>query len=240
MEKDNKETIFNILKDFKGLVPNSNAVVDFDFKPTAQKIKESFNWVTNGTLPKESVPEVEKVNLTYASPWIVFARKVYALFCRDEEIKMTWRHLDGPATELVDMTGVEDAYAIVMYVNNPVKGVSLETILPAYRDFGKVRVFINIVPSNEVWPISKMFDAAFENNPVYGSFVTAETLFGPTNYVLFSNEAIQYFADDIGDYYGVETTTAEELAKEVFNEDLHVNYCTEKSEFVAPIWPNND
>ena len=67
--------------------------------------------------------------------------------------------------------------------------------------------------------------------------------YNPITYVVFVNEVVQYFNDDLGDVYGQCSTLYQEIAKDVFGETEGVFFCTDVEEPVYALgkplgeWP---
>lgn len=146
---------------------------------------------------------------------MIYIRKIEALFSQDPEVRIDY--------DLDDME-------ITLWVDNPTKAVALEEILPDHVEFGNVELYITVVPANNVkYSIADMYRMAFSGNPV---FVKLESVDDPmafsANYCIFKNEVVQYPADDLGSYYGIESTLYEDIADEVF-EGNHdgVFFCTD-------------
>ena len=52
-------------------------------------------------------------------------------------------------------------------------------------------------------------------------------IMGKITYVVFVNEVVQYFNDNLYDINGVCSTLYQEIAKEVFKESNSVHFCTD-------------
>lgn len=149
-----------------------------------------------------------------AAPWTIFVRKFEALFGQDPEI-----HIDFDSAEL----------EINMQVDNPTKAAALDEILPDAIEFGNVVLYINVIPANVSYTKADLFRIAFTGNPVFCSVEgTDDSAFFGANYCIFKNEVVQYPADDLSSYYGVQSTLYEDIADEVFD-DMHdgIYFCTE-------------
>lgn len=69
------------------------------------------------------------------------------------------------------------------------------------------------------WHSNKeLFDAAFENNPVYCTAVRIDTIFSnDITYVVFKNKVVQFFNDNLNDLHGNVSTLYQEIAHDVFD-----------------------
>lgn len=178
-----------------------------------------------------------KLKLT--SPWVDYYYKVNAMFKKDDHVHVIFD---------------DESYELKIYVDDQTKAEAIQKLLPETKEFGnvtlKIKEFgnvtlkISVIPGNgEVGTLygeymrthpaltetEKLFTSAFLNNPV---FEFAHTVSGIlTNdivYVVFANEVVQYFNDDLGDYYGQCSTLYQNIAADIFEPIDGVHYCTEK------------
>lgn len=150
---------------------------------------------------------------TLYAPWFIFMNEVYAMFKDDPDIEIVTKDLHEP-------------YEIKLMVNGQEKAEALSQLLPAGRDFGKVKVFIQVIPAN-VKSESQLdlFQKALAGNPAFA--FTKHGGKGPfeMDYVVFNKQVVQYYADDTGDLWGLESTLYEDIARDIF-EDIDVCFCT--------------
>ena len=151
-----------------------------------------------------------------SAPWVLFYREINALFHEDPEVHVTFD---------------EEEKVVNLYVDNDEKASALENLIPSEKTFGEVTLKINIIPanSNRTRTINNSddYDSAFHNNGAVSFIKKIDGVF--TNkivYVVFQREVVQYFTDDIGDYFGVESTLYENLARDVLRENPWVFFCT--------------
>ena len=52
----------------------------------------------------------------------------------------------------------------------------------------------------------------------------------PITYVVFVNEVVQYYNDNLSDIHGLRSTLYQEIAKDIFETRLGVYYCTDLPE----------
>ena len=168
---------------------------------------------------------MEKLNLS--APWITFAHEITALFEKDPEIKVIYDN---------------DEAIVKLYVENAEKAEALQALLPESRSFGNVTVKIVVIPANALdeRPTS-LFLKAFEGNPVLSYVKDVECPLGKFNYVVFRNEVVQFFNDQLDDVNGNKSTLYQDIAKDVFEEkNTAVFFCTVTPENLAvPLgeWP---
>mgnify|MGYP006958179753 CR=1 FL=1 len=149
-----------------------------------------------------------------ASPWVQYYREIEALFGDDPDIKV-----------LFD----EDDLVVRLSVNDHDKADALTQLLPASKEFGNVTLYISVIPNNEVAAPSKisLLKRAFHGNPAFCYTASAEGLYSsPIHYVVFANQVVQYFNDDLGDINGFCSTLYQDIAKDVLGESEGVHYCT--------------
>ena len=165
-----------------------------------------------------------------SSPWVVYYREVQALFSEDSSIKV---FLD------------EENYELDIYVDGQNKAEALSMLLPSEKVYGNVTLKINIIPSNvEVTEhgqvstyrkalikhsdIFMTFSIAFSDNSAL-AFLNESTIPGGAKvcYVVFVKKVVQYFSDDLTDYFGLTSTLYQNIAKDVLKEDLRVFYSTD-------------
>jgi len=157
------------------------------------------------------------------SPWVTRVSELEAMFKYDNGIKIIYDD--------------EDKQEVKMLVDNPAKAAALAELLPQEYVFGNVTLRVTIIPSNKLGfgiPHFKsqadLFESAFVGNKALSFTKTLDGVFEhPLTYVVFRNEVVQYWNDDLGDIYGQCSTLFQELAKNIFGDTLGVCYCTDKS-----------
>lgn len=171
--------------------------------------------------------------LQLVSPWVNVYHELNALFREDRDVTVIF---DEEETE------------VKLYVNGAEKAEALEKLLPGSKKFGSVTLKISIIPANTdamSYPtpykrrqpytvrrlmndVQELFISAFHGNPAF-SFTDRVNL--QTNeiiYVVFRNEVVQYYNDDLGDYYGQCSTLYQSIAADIFKPIDNVHYCTDK------------
>ena len=172
--------------------------------------------------------------LQLVSPWINFYHELQAFFKYDEDVYVLYDE------------NFESKPEIKLYVNSSEKAGALAKLLPDSRSFGNVELKITVIPSNK--PKSEIKNSRYNyrrgraNSDTEALFVKAllsnrafefsETVSGVfTNdivYIVFVNEVVQYYDDNIGDYYGQCSMLFQNLAADIFEPIDGVHYCTNK------------
>ena len=172
------------------------------------------------------------VNLS--APWVQYYRKLDAMFKHDNNV-----------TVVFDGTNIR----CDLYVDGDEKAEALTKLLKPSVEFGNVVMPVIVHPSNEI-------KAMYETKTVYpyapgryahaapysqdvhyialstnSAMSSVEYKYGPGGavftYVIFRPKVVQYFADDISDYYGSVSTMYESIARDIFVEETGVYYCTD-------------
>ncbi len=158
------------------------------------------------------------------SPWMVFYREIDAMFKRDPEVQVVYD---------------EDAQVIKLFVDNTSKADALAQILPDEKEFGNVTVQIVVIPSNNLLQSSQddLFRRALYYNDAVTSIETTKDIpgFPCLTYVIFAKEVVQYFTDNLGDYYGITSTLYQDIAKDIFVNTEGVYFCTDVAKRPRPL-----
>lgn len=150
-----------------------------------------------------------------SAPWITYYKEVNELFREDDDVLVVYN---------------EDDNTINVYVEDETKAGAIQYLLPTEKNFGNVRLFVNVIPSNKG---SYMVNAsnllsvatdAFRDNDAVVAVTDISGVF-PLVYVIFKKRVVQYFDDNIGDINGNCSTLYETMAKNVFN-DVGIKFCT--------------
>lgn len=157
--------------------------------------------------------DMQKTNLS--PPWISFYSMLEAMFKDDPDIRIVYE---------------KDDLEIKLYVDNHIKAEALGKLLPTEKVFGNVTVCITVIPGNKEPTKAELIRKAFYHNPVLKEIVTADTPMGRMDFVMFKNEVVQFYDDNMSDPEGLRSTLYQEIAKEVFGNQLGLFYCTEKGE----------
>ena len=156
-----------------------------------------------------------KVGLS--SPWVIYYRQLEELFKKDPEVRVLYN---------------EEENVVKLFVEEETKAEALTALLPTEKKFGSVTLFIKVIPANELKPklssnIS-LIEAAFHRNPIVSYIKTIRGIFtNNINYVVFLNQVVQYFNDDLGDVNGMCSTLYQDIAKRVFEPLDGIYFCTD-------------
>lgn len=148
-----------------------------------------------------------------APPWVIYFNQIEAMFKEDPDIQTEFDN---------------EAKIITLKVNGDDKADAITQLLPTEKTFGNVVVKVNVVPANKENNLYDLFRKAFSGNPIISEFISTETLWGTLNFVVFKPKVVQYYTDDMFDVNGLRTTVYQDLAKELFEIDDEIFFCTEK------------
>jgi len=151
--------------------------------------------------------------LNLASPWITYAQKVNALFDKDPEVLVQYDN---------------DTLELKLYIDNAAKADALSQLLPIEKTFGNVTLKITVIPANNELSKISLFRNAFAGNPIFDRVETVPfTQNAPIEYIIFTREVVSFFNDDVGDFYGAESTLYENIARDVFDtSEDGIFFCT--------------
>ena len=152
--------------------------------------------------------------LKLSPPWSIFYDEVRAMFLKDPEVKV-----------VMD----EENYTVHVFVNNPKKSAAIAKILEQNKKFGRITLKVQVPSPDQNYTFKdgvELYRAAFENNPRLSYVQPKTSIFDTSFYVVFVNEVVQYFNDDISDINGNCSTLAEDIARDIFVGDLP-NFCTD-------------
>lgn len=152
--------------------------------------------------------------LKKSPPWYAYVNELQLMFGQDPDITINFYD--------------DDELEVKLYVKNEKKASALTAILPVAKDFGGKILKVTVVPDNELdeFNYSKFLDA-FDGNPIF-EYAKDGQLFGkPIGYVVFKNEVVQYFDDNLGDIHGNVSTLYQNIAKDIFEgKDDGIFFCT--------------
>lgn len=162
------------------------------------------------------------MSVKMVSPWVEYYRKIEALFKEDAGIQVIYD---------------DDNKEVKVYVADALKADALSQVMPTEKTWGNVTLKIEVIPANGFRTSrAELFETIFAGNPAVSFIRTIEGVFtNKITYVVFKKEVVQYFNDDLGDYYGQCSTLYQDLAKEIFGEQDGIFFCTEKRDSSAVI-----
>ena len=157
--------------------------------------------------------------LGLSTPWDRYYSEVRELFKYDPEVHVVY---DDESKELK------------LYVNNEDKADALTQLLPSTKSFGGVVLNITVVPANEINMVkatedkAALFEKVFKGNPIVSYIKTFDYPLNFT-YIVFVNEVVHYFEDNVGDINGNCNTLYQNIADDVFADVTHVGifFCTD-------------
>jgi hypothetical protein len=142
------------------------------------------------------------------SPWVVYAKKVRALFAFDPDVSVM----------VID----DDVPILKLFVHGDDKAESISAILPDEMTFGNVSMPIEVIPDNEVeLTYIDHLRRAFAGNPALVDVVEVPVVSGgpSMSFALFAPECVQIECDNAASPYGLLTTTYEAVARDVLAVD---------------------
>lgn len=162
-------------------------------------------------------------------PWYIFAKEMQEMFKYDPDVHVIY---------------YEDDHTIKLFVDDGDKAAALDRLIPNEKHFGNVTLSIEVVPANKTTmdlsdkvDYETLFDLAFDNNGVYSFSKTIQGIFvNNLTYVVFRKQVVQYWTDDLSDYYGQHSTLYQEIAKDIFGEREGVFFCTDVED---PVYSND-
>lgn len=159
----------------------------------------------------------ENTNVKLSSPWDIFVKQLKELFGYDRDIKVLYTD--------------EEPYKIDILVDSEDKYNALTQLMPPEKEFGNVKVQINIFASNKEKNDCDLFAILFKDNPILRGIVPRTLPAGDEiNYLMFNPEVAQYYADNLMDPYGNNNELYADIARTVFGNRDGIQYST---------WPKN-
>lgn len=160
------------------------------------------------------------MNLKLSPPWVIWYRDVQALFQYDSDVRVIFN---------------EEKPELILYVEDDKKAYALMQLMPHEKEFGNVKLTVSVVPANKTAnlkfdkkPITELYETAFKGNSAFVAAKEIEGLFATTvTYIIFRKQVVQYFSDNLGDYYGNRSTLFQTVAEEVFEPQADVYFCTD-------------
>lgn len=148
-----------------------------------------------------------------SSPWVIYYQQINTMFDKDPEVNVVFD---------------ENIPEVKLYVDNQEKVDALTRLLPTKKDFGNVCLLIKVIPANKLKESNAdLFRKAFKGNEAVSFIHTVSNVFSnDITYVVFKKEVVQYFADDIGTINGVHSTLYQDIAKEIFENQKGIYFCT--------------
>lgn len=179
---------------------------------------------------------MNNIRLKILSPWVIYCRKLEALFDGDPQIAFNTDFSSEHPT-------------VVLACNNGDKVTALRMILPDVLEYGGVilQIIIDGTPSNRAFKNKKeLFEVAFAGNPAFAyaiSPVDEGYSWFDMVYVVFNNTVVQFFADNLNDCHGVISTLYQDIAAELLTGEgargVYFNTNVERGNLGKPLneWP---
>ena len=163
----------------------------------------------------ENMNKTNEKKLKLSPPWRTYLNEITEMFGEDMDIKI-----------LFD----EEEMEIKLLVDSSAKAEALERILNPEVTFGNVTLKITVVPPNKnnVPDVLDDFLAAFLGNPALIGTLPIESPLGMHRFVIFQKKVVQFYNDQLDDPHGNKSTLLQEIAKDIFRNELSVNFCTER------------
>ena len=127
-------------------------------------------------------------------PWVEHYHKISAFFKYDSEVKVFYD---------------DDEKEVRLYVDNAKKANALSKLLPREKAFGNVVLKIAVIPADKSLTdeaAEAEFVDAFANNVALSYTKTFNTIMGKMTFIVFRNEVVQYWNDNLGDINGLCST----------------------------------
>lgn len=152
----------------------------------------------------------EVKNERLSPPWYIYHKKLRSLFEEDDQVNI------GELEQ-----GPDGQYTAEITVSDKEKQAALQQIILQNVKMGNINITYTFADPQDIPQADddvslETFIVAFKENPILVKTATAQTLSGNLQYyAIFKKEVIQFFADNISDYYGNYNGLAVDIAREV-------------------------
>ena len=151
---------------------------------------------------------MESTNVGLSSPWETFGKKLRVFFEHDDEINVT----------PIDTT--DDNYTIAIQSANSLKLYALSKLIAPEYSFGNVvlKVEFETIVDPEKDFANLIYSTAFAGNDYFRYMIKdKDEVSGETrNYAIFAKDVIQFFNDDLSDYYRNFNGLVQDVARTLF------------------------
>lgn len=130
-------------------------------------------------------------------------------------------------------------------IDDPKKMFAFKSLLKLHDEFGGLQYTINLVPANESVAkkaekiasktdlgasISKVLKDFFKGNEAFSKVKVVNNPMSQRRdvFCIMKPVIVQYWADNIGSAYGLNTETYEQVTKKIINDDVCVYICSER------------
>lgn len=196
---------------------------DIDDKYKRYKIVESYKNKNKEEAKKSTAKTTEK-KTKLSPPWQTVYKKFIAMFKGDTEIKIF---------PIEDSSNGEK----ILYIDTPngAKAYALSRILKTSYNFGNVNLKIKIRVTNgnrintDAENLYDLYIDALAGTPAVVDVVKAKRPTGEEfTAVIFKKEVVQFFNDDLTDFYGNWNGVYTDIATDIFKYDSNVMYTIEE------------
>ena len=160
---------------------------------------------------------IKNEDANISAPWIEYLHKVNAAFGCDPGITVDAGDADASGGFLT----------IELLCKSFSKCEALKKVLANPGEIGGVRIDMKVTyTGTEHDKEVELYKTALQGNPLFNSiWETEDPRFHCTHsFVLFNNEIVQFFNDDISDYYGCTNMVPEDLFREVLAPTAEVKF----------------
>lgn len=159
---------------------------------------------------------------TLEAPWNTYQKKVKALFDLDPDIAVG---------EIYSTDSDRADYAFDIEIMNHEKFLALDRVMPKVKVFGNVTLGIFLFDEENANAFEDAVDTyktIFQGNPNVKDIKDVVDRAGVRHgFVRFKPEVIQFFHDDISDYNGNWSGLAQDIAREIFEDEYRgIHFCT--------------
>ena len=164
----------------------------------------------------------EKAMTHLSPPWHSYQRKVMALFGKDPDVRVR------------DLFKVDECnYTLFIIVRSEKKAQAIRALLPRCVEISNVtvtsRIFIPVddceIRAGQKACDIRLLEDAFTGNPLFDRIESAGVGVFHLTYCIFKKEVLQFWDDDLSNFYGLHTTLAETIAYDILNK-VAVHFCT--------------
>lgn len=155
-------------------------------------------------------------NLKLSPPWTTYENEINTMFRDDFDV-------------IVD--DMDDDYTIKLRVEKADKAAALSKLLKPTVTFGNITVNVIVVPANEnekttvdvdSMKVTELYNTALKDNMAFEEIIEmAEGVPFAMNYVVFRNQVVQFYNEDLSDPLGMCSTLYQTIADHIFNRDLY-------------------
>ena len=162
------------------------------------------------------------MTLKLEAPWYSYQKKIKELFALDCDIKVG---------DIYEPEGKGADFVFDIEVRNHQKFLALDRVMPKTKAFGNIVLGICLFDEENVngaEDVIALYETLFQGNPIVKDVKRVTDQAGiQYGFVRFRPEVIQFFDDDIRDFNGNWSGLAQDIAREVFVDELNgVHFCT--------------